>query len=115
MEIKSGTTNLYISNDGFVNSAMTIEIDSAILLKTKTSTISATTFYERYFTLTIEVVTNKSDEDLPNNKYYLPTGQHQLTLTQGDKLYTDLLFLEFEPLNDKKYTQTRKTRVYKKQ
>jgi hypothetical protein len=112
--LQEGINTIYISNQGFVSgSTFEIQFESALLIETKTLTTYATGMTTRFVTFDITLV-EEGQDNLLANELFLVKGSHQITVTQGDLDYTDILFVEFDALTDKKYTTSKKIHIYKK-
>jgi len=102
IKINNGINDIYIStDDNFSGETLQVEIKSEMLLSSINFDIIPT-WNERFYTFQI-------DQSLLK----MVKGQHQINiLRNNDTIHTDILFVVFDVLEDKKYTNERKIRSY---
>jgi hypothetical protein len=112
--IKKGDNKIFINTSRFgLNPDIKVSIYSNMTNETKTFTPKVSESNERYFAF-IVVLVEREDEDLQNSKIFLIPGQHRITIKSKEIEYLDLMYVEGDVLNDRKYNPEKTSRVYKK-
>jgi len=102
IKIKNGINDIYISTDNiYSGETLQIEIKSEMLLSSINFDV-VPIWNERYYTFQIDQSTLE-----------MVKGQHQIIIRHNnDIIHTDILFVEFDVLEEKKYKHKRKIRSY---
>ena len=111
--LNQGINTISITNQSFTDNFLNLQFESALLLNNKELDIMPHTSSDRFITIQFELV-DKVDEDFAHNKIHLIKGSHQINITQGDLTFTEIIFVEFDALSDKKYNKDQKIHIYKK-
>ena len=101
--LKQGNNTFYINNNGsFIDEDFSVEIESSMMLEKNTINLTPVSVNERFITFNMDIDLEK--------------GQHQFNFTQGANktIMTELVFVEFDEIEENTYTAPKKTRVYKK-
>ena len=102
--LTKGKNNIFVidNNHNLDCTGHTIDVRSDMSFEVLTIELVPLTSTTRYIKFELELVNTKQEEDKLNGKYFLESGMHTV---QYNCDYHDILFVEFDELDDYNYDQ----------